>query len=312
MEDLSKEPIRHRELHPKACERQRDGSETPRRRRQGFGRCSLLSRLGLCFAAEKLMLAAGAVKATRFLPMYLEYFARLPDAHRLRNCRNARALLARLHAQAEPTSRFDLRLLHLEADGRPRHAPTAIRIGSRARSLMISAVGRTAVECVLGEAPKVGALVARHYGIDSEQSYRQGDCELRTSTTLCTYDVPSLVLCRRNFERERGGASMRQILSGGRLDHPHLLHWVQSAVTSGIERQAGICLLDVPAWLMGDIVVHRLAPVQVKPGVFFVVGAVSFRAALRLGGPWYAGHLQGRGYGRIFPSRPPATTKAPR
>ena len=46
--------------------------------------------------------------------MYLEYFVRVPREARLRNCRDARALLARLHEQAEPAAQFDLRLLQLE------------------------------------------------------------------------------------------------------------------------------------------------------------------------------------------------------
>ncbi len=102
---------------------------------------------------------------------------------------------------------------------------------------------------------------------------------------------------------------MRQIVTEGLLGHPMLLERVGRAVTDGIQRQAEVCLLDVPPALLGDVVVHRLAPVLVKKGVYFVVGAVSFRAGWRLTGPWYAGHLQSRGYGRIFPARSVSSAK---
>ncbi len=102
---------------------------------------------------------------------------------------------------------------------------------------------------------------------------------------------------------------MRKIVTERLFDHPALLARVSRAVTDGIQRQAGVCLLDVPPALLGDVVVHRLAPVLVKTGVYFVVGAISFRAGWRLVGPWYAGHLQSRGYGRIFPSRPVVSAK---
>lgn len=174
---------------------------------------------------------------------------------------------------------------------------------------MISAVGRAAVECVLNNAPKVGALVARHYDIALEESYRQGECDAQMAATLCKYDVPSLILSRRNFDGEHNGITLRRILTERLLDHPVLLKLVRGTLESGVQRQADVCLLDVPSWIMGDIVVHRLSPVRVKPGVYFVVGAVSFRSGLHLSGPWYAGHLQSRGYGRIFSARSAAIAK---
>ena len=241
--------------------------------------------------------------------MYLEYFVRIPREARLRNCRDARALLARLHERAEPVVRFDLRLLHLESKGQARHVSTAIRIGSRAHSLMISAVGSAAVGCLLSNASKAGALVARHFDIALEERCQQGECDVQTAAEVGTYDVPSLVLSRRHFDREQNGLSLRTVVTEGLFDHPALLEQVSRIITAGIERQASICLLDIPPTLLGDIVVHRLAPVQVKPGIYFVVGAVSFRAALHLIGPWYAGYLQSRGYGRIFPARTASPTK---
>ena len=241
--------------------------------------------------------------------MYLEYFVRVPREARLRNCRDARALLARLHAQADPAARFDLRLLQLDEEGQPRHVPTAIRIGSRAQSLMISAVGSEAVACLLGNASKAGALVARHFGIPLDEHCQQGECDVQTAPKICAYQVPSLVLSRRRFDREQEGGAMRKIVTERLFEHPALLELVRRALTDGIQRQADVCLLDVPPALLGDVVVHRLSPVLVKTGVYFVVGAVSFRAGWRLVGPWYAGHLQSRGYGRIFPARPGASTK---
>ena len=96
---------------------------------------------------------------------------------------------------------------------------------------------------------------------------------------------------------------MRKIVTQRLFDHPLLIEQIKRAVTDGVQRQADVCLLDVPPALLGDVTVHRLAPVLVKPSVYFVVGAVSFRAGWRLFGPWYVGHLQSRGYGRIFPAR---------
>ena len=241
--------------------------------------------------------------------MYLEYFVRVPREARLRNCRDARALLARLHEQAEPMARFDLRLLQLENGGQPRHVPTAIRIGSRGDSLMISAVGSEAVACLLSNASKAGILVAHHFGISLDERCQQGDCDVQTAPKICAYRVPSLVLSRRRFDREQEGVSMRRIVTERLFDHPALLERISRAVMDGIQRQADVCLLDVPPALLGDVVVHRLAPVLVKTGIYFVVGAVSFRAGWRLVGPWYAGHLQSRGYGRIFPSRPVVSAK---
>ena len=235
--------------------------------------------------------------------MYLEYFVRVPREARLRNCRDARALLARLHAQAEPAAQFDLRLLQLEDGGQPRHVPTAIRIGSRAQSLMISAVGSEAVTCLLDNASKAGGLVARHFGVPLEEHYHQGDCEVHIAARICSYQIPSLVLSRRHFDRGQEGGTMRNIVTKRLFEHPALLERVKCMVADGIQRQANVCLLDVPPALLGDVVVHRLAPVLVKRGVYFVVGAVSFRAGWQLVGPWYAGHLQSRGYGRIFPAR---------
>ena len=241
--------------------------------------------------------------------MYLEYFVRVPREARLRNCRDARALLAKLYERAECVARFDLRLLHLESGGQARHASTAIRIGSRAQSLMISAVGSAAVGCLLSNASKAGALVARHFDISLEERCQQGECEVQTAADVCTYNVPSLVLSRRHFDREQNGRSLRKVVTEGLFNDPALLDQVNRILMEGINRQAGVCLLDVPPELLGDIVVHRLAPVQVKPGIYFVVGAVSFRTSLRLIGPWYAGHLQSRGYGRIFPARTASPAK---
>ncbi len=236
--------------------------------------------------------------------MYLEYFVRVPRAARLRNCRDARALLARLHEQAEPEARFDLRLLQLGDEGQPRHVPTAIRTGSREQSLMLSAVGSEAVACLLSNASKAGILVARHFGIPLDERYRQGECDVQNAPKICAYQIPSLVLSRRHFDRVREGISMRKVVTERLLNHPMLLEQVGRAVTEGIQRQADVCLLDLPPSLLGDVMVHRLAPVLVKPGVYFVVGAVSFRAGWRLLGPWYVGHLQSRGYGRIYLARP--------
>ena len=195
--------------------------------------------------------------------MYLEYIVHIPADSHLRNCRDARALLARLHAAAMPAERFDLRLLHLEADGKPRHAASVIRVGSRTDALAISAVGSGAVECVLSNAPKIGALIARHSGVPLQETHRQGECEAHPTVKLCAYDAPSLVLSRRNFDREQDGVSLRRILTERCLDHPALLRQIRAVVTAGIQRQADACLLDLPNWLMGDIVVHRLAPVFV-------------------------------------------------
>ena len=232
-------------------------------------------------------------------PVYLEYFARLPDRAALQSCGHARALLARLHGEAAEQDQFDLRLLHLKNDGQPRHAPTAIRIGARRQSLAISAVGRDAVECVQTNAPKIGALLARHFEIDPAQKFVRGECDVLPAPSVHNYRVPSLVVVRQNFEREREGVSFRTILDRSQYEHPKLVEQVGRVIIQGIERQAGICLLDLPSLMLGDIKIHRLAPVLVKPKVHFLVGAVSFRAGLIFKGPWHAGYLQSRGYGRI-------------
>ena len=238
--------------------------------------------------------------------MYLEYFARLPEKAALRSCGEARALLARLHDEVAEPDRFDLRLLHLTGAGQPRHAPAAIRIGARRQSLVISAVGSEAVECVQTNAPKVGAMLTRHFEAEPEQRFARGECELRMAPLVRNYRVPSLVLVRRNFEREDEGISFQAILDENLYEHPRLNERVVQVITQGIERQAGICLLDLPPLLLGDIKIHRLAPVLVKPKIYFLVGAVSFRAGLVFSGPWHAGYLQSRGYGRIF-AAPPTT-----
>ena len=243
--------------------------------------------------------------------VYLEYFARLPVGAALQSCGQARALLARLHGEAAEPDRFDLRLLHLTNGGQPRHAPTAIRIGARRQSLAISAVGRDAVECVQTNAPKVGAMLARHFDVDPAQKFVRGECDVQVAPSVRDYRVSSLVVVRRNFELERGGVSFQTILNEGQYEHPKLIERVSQVIAQGIERQAGICLLDPPPLVLGDIKIHRLAPVLVKPKVYFLVGAVSFRAGLVFKGPWHAGYLQSRGYGRIvsaartpvFPSR---------
>lgn len=232
--------------------------------------------------------------------MYLEYFARLPERAALQSCGSARALLARLHGEAAEADRFDLRLLHLTSAGQPRHAPSAIRIGARRRSLVISAIGNEAVECLQTNVLRIGAMLAWHFDVSPAQRFVQGECDAQVSSSVRSYQVPSLVLVRRNFAREDNGISFQTILNENRFNHPKLIERVRQAVTEGIERQAGICLLDLPPVLMGDIKVHRLAPVLVKPKVYFLVGAISFRASLVLKGPWYAGYLQSRGYGRIF------------
>lgn len=242
--------------------------------------------------------------------MYLEYFARLPDGAVLQRCGEARALLARLHGAASEPERFELRLLHLTNAGQPQHAPTAIRIGARRQALAISAVGSDAVECVQTNASRVGALLARHFNVDPEQKFLRGECDVQVAPTVHNYRVPSLVLVRRNFERDIEGVSFQRILNENLYEHPRLIERVSQVITQGIERQASICLLDTPPLMLGDIKVHRLAPVQVKPGVYFVVGAVSFRAGLVFKGPWHAGYLQSRGYGRIFAVAPAATFRS--
>ncbi len=239
-------------------------------------------------------------------PVYLEYFARLPDNAAWQSCGQARALLARLHGEAAEQDRFELPLLHLTHAGQPRHAPTAIRIGARRRSLVISAVGSDAVECVQTNAPKVGALLAHHFNVDPEQKFVRGECGVHVAAKVHNYRVPSLVIVRRDFKRERAGVSFQEILNDNQYDHPLLIERVRDVITQGIERQAGICLMDLPPMLLGDIKIHRLAPVLVKPKVYFLVGAVSFRAGLVFKGPWHAGYLQSRGYGRMFAAAPTA------
>lgn len=169
--------------------------------------------------------------------------------------------------------------------------------------MVISAIGTEAVGCLLSNASKTGVLVARHFGIDLEDQAEQGECEIQTAPRVLSYFIPSLVLLRRNFEREQQGISFRTIVTSGSFDHPALLDQVRRVIKAGIDRQANICLLDSPELLLADFEVRRLAPVLVKPGVYFVVGAVSFRSGIRFVGPWYAGYLQSRGYGRLFPAR---------
>ena len=175
-----------------------------------------------------------------------------------------------------------------------------MRIGRRGRSFVISAVGTEAVECLMGNASKAGSLVARHFNVSLEENIRHGECDVRIIPKVCAYRIPSLVLLRRNFERVSNGICFRTILSENRYEHPALIEQVNRIIMDGIERQASVCLLDLPTLLLGDIQVHRLSPVLVKPGVYFLVGAVSFRAGLNFQGPWHAGYLQSRGYGRIF------------
>lgn len=242
--------------------------------------------------------------------MYLEYFASLPPDAGVRNCGGARALLARLHDEAAKPDQFDLRLLHLTKSGRPHHSPTAIRIGVRKQWLTISAVGVEAVECVQVNAPKIGGLLAQHFGAEPEQKFVHGECDLEIAASINDFRVSSLVLVRRNFEREQGGVSFQTILNDERYDHPMLIERVNHVISQGIERQSDICLLDLPPILLGDIKIHRLAPVLVKPKVYFLVGTVSFRAGLIFRGPWYAGYLQSRGYGRIVASARIATVKS--
>ncbi|MBE7156974.1 MAG: hypothetical protein INR62_00815 [Rhodospirillales bacterium] len=239
--------------------------------------------------------------------MYLEYSARLPERAAWRSCGDARAFLARLHSEADTSERFDLRLLHLTDAGQPRHAPTAIRIGSRRHSLTITGVGREAVECVQANASKAGAMLARYFGVKQEERFVAGHCDVQAATSVRSYRISSLVLLRRGFGRDRGGHTFESILREGQYEHPALIEQVSRVIRLGIERQASICLLDLPLLLLGDIKIHRLAPVFVKANVYFLVGAVSFRAGLAFCGPWHMGYLQSRGYGRlstVAPHRP--------
>ncbi len=147
-------------------------------------------------------------------------------------------------------------------------------------------------------------MLARHFDVDPEQKFVRGECDVQIAPFVHSYRVPSLVLVRRNFARQQEGLSFQTILNEGEYEHPRLIERVSQVVTEGIERQAGVCLLDLPPVLLGDIKIHRLAPVLVKPKVYFLVGAVSFRAGLVFKGPWHAGYLQSRGYGRIFAATP--------
>ena len=220
----------------------------------------------------------------------------------MRVCGEARGFLAKLQGLAAGPDQFDPRLLHLTNTGRPRHAPTAIRIRAHRQSLIVSAVGYEAVECLQTNAPKVQAMLTRHLGADPEHRFVQGECDLQIAPTVCSYRIASLVLLRRGFTQEFEGGSFQKILDENLYEQPKLIARVGQVITEGLERQAGICLLDLPLLLLGDIQVHRLAPVLVKPKVYFLVGTVSFRAGLVFRGPWHVGYLQSRGYGRIVAS----------
>jgi hypothetical protein len=78
---------------------------------------------------------------------------------------------------------------------------------------------------------------------------------------------------------------------------------VEASLLRGLEVSCNLVLSELPEdFLLMRVSAKPLSPVPAKAGRVFMSAATRFVINKRLVGPWFVGHLRGRGYGRIVPT----------
>ena len=227
---------------------------------------------------------------------YLEYSVKIPYGGMV----DAAVVRGRLAAQHEKTPEyaFDPAIFHYNKDKHPSKGVSPFRFAG-GKNFRIYAVGDDAVRLLNAEAHKITRLLELAYGTDLLEERRVGMFDAGIDRSLKTFYVRSLVLQQDPAHHKK----LMAMEAGAREA------WIDSLIRRGLAKQLRKLEIpfeiDDPMLVMGDIKVNGgYSSVEVKPGIFFMAAnKVTFRANLRLEGPFHVGHLISRGHGAILKNR---------
>ena len=226
---------------------------------------------------------------------YLEYAVDLPLPEN--GGIDATVVRAKIAAQMEmsPEYGFDRRIFHYTPDKHPAAGVSPFRFGG-GKSFRIYASGEDAVQLLSAEAHKVTRLLELAYGVELCERRRTGIYSAGINPTLQTFRIPSLVL-------QQSPNQYRKLMT---MNPAEREEWIGGLILKGLANQfrtLGLTFeLDDPMFVFGDVSVGGgYSPIEVKPGIYFLSARrVTFRANIRLEGPYHVGHLVSRGYGAIL------------
>lgn len=209
-----------------------------------------------------------------------------------------RKLLAAVNDNAPPAEQIPSTIFNYHPGGRPISGVSPFTFGG-GRVFHIYASGNEAVDLLGAEGYKIVKLLERAYGVPLNEKRNTGFYGVQVTPRLQDYRVPMMVLQQ----------SLRQHKDLMALDQPGIQQFVADKIRQTLGRH--FCRLDLPVGMedpevvLGDVTINGdIHPVEVKPGVYFLAAReVSFRANLNLHGVFHVGHLNSRGYGRVFTGR---------
>lgn len=184
-------------------------------------------------------------------------------------------------------------IFHYGDNKKPLQGLSPFRFSSHPRNgdteLVLTAVGSHAVDTLRREAWKITHLLSASAGRPLRDKTLTGYCELRLTQTPVTYLINHLIAER--WERERGAAQ-----------NPDL---IRRKILASLEAQCALLGRALPEGV--DTAIYDVRP-STKTFATPIAGGqvgigpveVEFDAALTLIGPWHAGSLVARGFGRIL------------
>jgi hypothetical protein len=238
-------------------------------------------------------------KAGRLPSMFLRFSINVPENRTLYRYGQSRELVAKA-AQAIGDQEFVRFLLWVDESHTPRSglAPFRYTTARRGKSLDILALGQPAVEQLLAKGHLISTALAQEFGTSPCDGREMGMCSIDFGRTPIHYRMPRMIIQKYQYEKKFGAAE-REHKSGKTSEI--LLDHVAQVIGRDLVRQAELMAVDIPEEIqIGNVVLDDLKPVRVVPGRYNLSAAVRFSMSHKLRGPWAAGHLAARGYGRIL------------
>jgi hypothetical protein len=231
--------------------------------------------------------------------MFLRFSIRVPKDRVLFRYGQSRELVAKA-AQAIVDQEFARFLLWVDGSHNPRSglAPFRYTTARRGKSLDIVALGQEAVEQLLTKGHMLSSALAREFGTSPCDGREIGRCSITLGRTPTGYRIPRMIIQKYHYE-EKFRAAEREHKSGN--PSVILCDHVAQVIGRDLVRQAELMAVDIPEEIqIGNVVLDDLKPVKVVSGRYNLSAAVRFSMSHILRGPWAAGHLAARGYGRIL------------